>query len=230
VPCRRWQACPLPAGGGGLEDDVAHLHFLAQAFQQLPGFVLLPPGEGVEAAGVGQQFLLAGQGQFDGGGQPAQAHGRGGGPVDGLAQGIGEGMGGAGGFEEGQGHPALDGQVLGQLRVGVAGGVLFGLFHVAPQQFGDTPAARALVVPVAGAQQGQTVPAHLRVDAVIAAAEGGGEGREEEVGFEAVVGAGLEVDPDEVQQLGAQGFRQAGVDQQEQGVAAVVGANCARAV
>jgi hypothetical protein len=53
--------------------------------------------------------------------------------------------------------------------------------------------------------------------------------RGEEVGFEAVVGAGLEVDPDEVQQLGAQGFRQAGVDQQEQGVAAVVGANCARA-
>ena len=83
--------------------------------------------------------------------------------------------------------------------------------------------ARAWVVPVAGAQQGQTVPAHLWVDAVVAAAQGGGEGREEDVGFEAVIGAGLEVDPDEVQQLGAQGFRQAGVDQQEQGVAAVVG-------
>jgi hypothetical protein len=97
-------------------------------------------------------------------------------------------------------------------------------FHVAPQQLGDPPAARARVVAMQRAQQGQAVPAHLRVDAVIAAAEGGGEGREQHVGFEAVVGAGRqEVHPDQVEQVGAQGFGDRGVHQQQQRVAAVVG-------
>ena len=146
-------------------------------------------------------------------------------------QSLGEGAGRIAGLQIGQGHPALHRDVV--RKQGLGGDELapLQLLQVAPQQLGHPHFAAAGFLAVERTQQRQAVPTHLGINAVVIATQAGCERGEQHISLAAGIGgARQEVDLDQMQDVGPQGFRHRGVQQQQQGVGPVAAGEVAEGV